>query len=241
MWTDVRAAFLFLTILPLGASEGRQPGWSMAWYPLVGGCLGGVLALIALLAPGAPGVTAFLVLLAWVVLTGGLHLDGFGDSCDGLFATVEPARRLEIMRDPRSGSWAVVGLGMLLLGKWVTIQTVAPALLVLPPIIGRWVMVLAAYHFSYARASGLGRYYRDGLGKQQLLGASLLALLGTTLAARALGPVLLVFGVGLLSAWGGGRWAARRLGGLTGDVYGALCELSELLCLGGLGGLWPNG
>ncbi len=241
MWADLRAAFSFLTILPLGYAEDRKPGWSFTWYPLVGLVIGLLLALIAHLSPFAAGTTAFLVLLAWVVITGGLHLDGFGDSCDGLLATVEPARRLEIMKDPRAGSWAVVGLILLLLGKWSVISGLSPLLLVLPPMVGRWGMVIAVYSFPYARASGLGGYFRNGLGRQQVILATAIALLAAAASAREVGPLLIAFMIGGVTVFAVGRWAAKRLGGgITGDVYGALCELIELGSLLGLS-LWANG
>jgi adenosylcobinamide-GDP ribazoletransferase len=232
MWADLRAAFSFLTILPLGYAEDRKPGWSFTWYPLVGLVIGLLLALIAHLSPFADDTTAFLALLAWVVITGGLHLDGFGDSCDGLLATVEPARRLEIMKDPRAGSWAVVGLILLLLGKWSIISGLSPLLLVLPPVVGRWGMVIAAYSFPYARASGLGGYFRNGLGRPQVILATAIALLAAAASAREVGPLLIAFIIGGVTVFAVGRWAAKRLGGgITGDVYGALCELIELGCL----------
>jgi adenosylcobinamide-GDP ribazoletransferase len=241
MWNDVRAAFSFLTILPLGYAQGRKPGWSFAWYPLVGLVIGGALALIAVLSPFNLSITALLILLAWVILTGGLHVDGFGDACDGLLATVEPERRLAIMKDPRAGTWAVVGLILLLLGKWTTLTTVSPALLIAPPVAGRWAMVCAAYAYPYARRSGLGAYFRDGLGRGQVAVASAIALATIALTVRDPLLILIVVGAAALTAALFGRWAAQRLGGgLTGDVYGALCELTELLCLLGLSA-WVNG
>lgn len=241
MWADVRAAFSFLTILPLGYGEGRKPGWSFAAYPLVGLCIGAILAAIAALSPFDAPITAFVVLAVWVIVTGGLHLDGFGDSCDGLLATVTPARRLEIMKDPRAGSWAVVGLILLLLGKWTAIQNVSPLMVLIPPVIGRWGMVLAVYAFPYARSSGLGGYFRDGLGPVQVGIASAWALTLTLIAAWWIdGAVLLTIPVMLGVVFIGGWWASSRLGGgLTGDVYGALCELTELICLIGLG-VWTS-
>jgi adenosylcobinamide-GDP ribazoletransferase len=144
------------------------------------------------------------------------------------------------MRDPRCGAWAITGLVLLLLGKWTALGTLPPAALLLPPVIGRWVMVLAAYSFPYVGQSGLGDYVRRGLSRRQVLVASLLTIVIVSLAARELPPLLIVFALGLLTTLIGGRWAARRLdGGLNGDVYGALCELSELLCLLGLS-LWVN-
>lgn len=240
MWADIRAAFSFLTIVPLGYADKRKPGWSFAWYPLVGLVIGLILAFSAEFSPFADGTTAFLVLLVWVVITGGLHLDGFGDSCDGLLATVEPTRRLEIMKDPRTGSWAVIGLSLLLLGKWTTISEIPPLMLVVPPIVGRWVMVMAVYHFPYARSSGLGDYFRDGLGLWQIAIATVSAGVMCLAIFGDLAPVLIVFGSGAIIIFAVGNWAARRLGGgITGDFYGALCEITELGCLLGLS-LWAS-
>src|SRR5262245_48220028 len=113
MFNGLFAAFTFLTTLPLGglvrSAEDAQPGKMFSFFPLVGLALGGILTVVASIAFLPKDLTAFLVLVAWVALTGGLHLDGLADSCDGLFATVTPERRLEIMRDPRAGSWAVIG------------------------------------------------------------------------------------------------------------------------------------
>jgi adenosylcobinamide-GDP ribazoletransferase len=242
MWADVRAAFSFLTILPLGYGEARKPGWSFAAYPLVGLSIGAILAITAALLPYNAPITAFVVVAAWVIVTGGLHLDGLGDSCDGLLATVTPARRLEIMKDPRAGMWAVVGLILLLLGKWTAIQSVPPLVLLIPPILGRCGMVLAVYSFPYARAGGLGGYFRDGLSRVQVGIAALCALALVLVAAVWIDrAVLVTMPVMLAVVYVGGRWAAARLGGgLTGDVYGALCEVTELLCLLGLS-LWASG
>jgi adenosylcobinamide-GDP ribazoletransferase len=233
MIADLRAALAFLTILPVGYPEGRKPGQAFAYFPLVGLLLGSLLWLCAAIPWPTPEVRAFVVLACWVVLTGGLHLDGFGDACDGLFATTTPARRLEIMQDPRTGSWAVVGLVVLLLGKWVLIKELPAAWLIGPPLAGRWALVLAAYGLPYARATGLGGYFREGLGEAQwavaaTLAVGLLVVAAGLIELRLLGLVL----IPPLTVVLVGRWAAGRLGGgLTGDVYGTLCEVTELFSL----------
>ena len=117
MFDDIRSAFSFLTILPFGFPKDRKVGWSFAWYPLVGLFIGGMLMGVAEVSPLTHQLTALLVLFTWIFITGGLHLDGFSDSCDGLLATVSPQKRLAIMKDPRTGSWAVIGLIVLLLTK----------------------------------------------------------------------------------------------------------------------------
>ena len=138
------------------------------------------------------------------------------------------------MKDSRVGTWAVIGLVFLLLGKWIAIRAVEPGLLILSPVLGRWSMVLTAYGFPYARSSGLGAYFREGLKRQQVILASVFAaatVLGYSVLAGNLRS-LLVLPLALLIAAGMGYWAMKRLGGgLTGDVYGAICELTELIVL----------
>jgi len=229
MLPDLVGAFAFLTILPVRASPANPPGRIFAYFPLVGLVIGALVSGVASITFLPHDLTAFLALAVWVTLTGGLHLDGFGDSCDSLLATTTPERRLDIMKDPRAGAYAVIGLTLLLLGKWVALREVTPLLLVLPPVMGRWAMVLAAYFFPYVRPSGTGAYFREGLEMAQALIATALVVLvavpfGWPTFGMALIPPLTVLVAG--------RWAASRLGGgLTGDVYGAICEFTELVCL----------
>jgi adenosylcobinamide-GDP ribazoletransferase len=238
MLNDIRAAFAFLTILPVGSLTARKPGYAFAWFPLVGLVIGAAWVTLANIVYPSPELRGFVLLAVSVIVTGGLHLDGFGDSCDGLLATTTSERRLEIMKDPRAGTWAVVGLLLLALGKWIALQTIKPELLILPPLLGRWLMVIAAYAFPYARAKGgLGSYFREGLGIAQVVVATL-----TMVLALVFQPLVMVLIAGSVATlvFAGTRWAAARLGGgLTGDVYGALCEFSELLCLIGL--VWIGG
>ncbi len=229
MLADLLGAFAFLTILPVRAVTANPPGRIFAYFPLVGLVIGVLVGLAAAITFLPHDVAAFVALATWAALTGGLHLDGFGDSCDGLLATTTPERRLDIMKDPRAGSYAVVGLALLLLGKWVALREVAPLLLILPPVMGRWAMVLSAYFYPYARSAGIGAYFREGFGRAQLLVATVFVLV---IALPFGWPSALIVLVAPLTVFVVGHWAAARLGGgLTGDVYGALCELTELVCL----------
>lgn len=231
MIDDIRCAFSFLTIVPSSANSSRDAGKSLAWFPLVGLFIGACLLAVSSIAPLDRDLTAALALIAWVVISGGLHLDGFADCCDSLLGHGKPDKRLAIMRDPRLGTWAVVGLVLLLLTKWLALRVLDPAMLLLPPLFGRWAMVLAAYHFPYARATGIGAVFRTGLGPRQLLVSS--AIVGIVVVHS---EAYVLWLLTLLIALAVGRWARARLGGgLTGDVYGAICELTELACLLGLG------
>ncbi|PJF30362.1 MAG: adenosylcobinamide-GDP ribazoletransferase [Candidatus Thermofonsia Clade 1 bacterium] len=235
MLSDFKRALRFLTILPVDideTEEARPMGYASAYFTLIGVLFGGIGALVMSLQLFDARTRAFLVLLVWSVLSGGLHLDGFADSCDGLLATTTPERRLEIMKDPRTGTRAVVGLVLLLLGKWLLLIGLPPLWIVLPPVLGRLAMVWLAAQYLSARPEGLGAAFRTGLGRDQVLVATLIGALclfavmlsdwRVMVSALSLPIVVLAFG----------RFAASRLGGgLTGDTYGAGCELTEWLCL----------
>jgi adenosylcobinamide-GDP ribazoletransferase len=182
-------------------------------------------------------VGAALLLATWVALTGALHLDGFLDCCDGLLAAKPPEKRLEILRDARVGAFAVVGAICLLLLKLAALSELATdhrmaALLVIPALT-RAAMVYAARAYPYARQdSGLGRLFRDELTWREVLAAAAVAVAAAGLALGVLGLALAlcVWLMTVVIAW----WVQHRIPGLTGDVYGAINELTEvgaLLCL----------
>jgi adenosylcobinamide-GDP ribazoletransferase len=247
------AALRFLTILPLpGTDRLSDADWgrATAWYPAVGLLLGALLAGLAwgLGRLWPDGLSAALLLAAWVLLTGGLHLDGWADCCDALLAAVPPARRLEILRDVHAGAFALAGTVLLLLVKYAALASLAGPIrwpgLLLVPVLGRWAMTGAVVLYPYARPGpGLGRKARTGSGRRQLAAATATALLVTALAAwLGLGwaaPVALAAAAAaaLLLA----QWIRGRIGGLTGDAYGAICEFAEVAGLLALAALAYRG
>ena len=199
MLADIRAAFSFLTILPLGDAPGRVRGPAFAWFPLVGLGIGALLTAIAHYSPFDRELNAFVILLVWALISGGLHLDGFGDSCDGLLAAVAPEERRRIMRDPRAGMWAVAGTALLLLGKWLAIRAAPADMLILAPALGRWAMVLAAYAFPAVSETGLAATFRAGLARRHVILAAVWVVILLThieLLALAIGSCLFALGCG---------------------------------------------
>ncbi len=235
---DLLRAVSLLTTLPVRPDwdDPAPLGRAMAWYPVVGLLLGVLLALANallwhLLPAGVAGglVRGVLVVVAWAGLTGGLHLDGWSDSCDALAAPVDRDKRLEILRDPRLGSFGAAGLVLLLLGKVAALVALGGARpVLLAPVLARWCLVLVAAGWPSARPGGMGDRFRQGLGAQQLRAASVVALLCAVLAGV---PGLLLIGVAWCVARGVARLAAARLGGLTGDIYGATVEAVETAVL----------
>lgn len=233
----VLAALRFLTALPLPEAEvdPKRLGRSAVYFPAVGVLLGLLLALedalLGLVWPPLLRSTAVVVTL--ILLTGGLHLDGLMDSCDGLFGRRDPEQRLAIMRDSRAGSFGVLGAVSIVLLKVAALATVGawlrPAGLVMAPVLGRAAMVLAIWRFPYARPQGLGRAFKDGVGGWQVAGA--LGLAAVTLAAAPLPVSLAACGAAAAVALLGGAFICTRIPGLTGDSYGAINEVAELAVL----------
>jgi adenosylcobinamide-GDP ribazoletransferase len=233
--TTLLVAFQFLTTFPAiirRAFTAQELGRAVGYFPVVGLTLGGVLyglgSGLRLIFP-LP-VVAIIILAAWLLLTRALHFDGFLDTCDGLFGGFAPERRLEIMRDSRVGAFGVAGGGMLLLAKYAAIISL-PHLsgLVLAPVLGRWTTSIAIFAFPYAREKGMGRDMKDNVRWLQVILATSVSVLVACLFAGWAG--LLAFALAGLVLWLGAGFILRRIPGLTGDSYGALCELVELVVL----------
>jgi adenosylcobinamide-GDP ribazoletransferase len=223
-------AVQFLTRVPVGRGNYNLSD-TIVWLPVVGVLLGGVLAALdaALRWLSAPSLlSASVLVVGLLLLTGALHADGLMDTCDAVFGHASPERRLEIMRDPRAGAFGVVGLVCVILLKVAALDAlppgVRPALLMLAPTLGRWSIVLLATLFPYGRTSGLGAPLKQAATPAALALASVVPLVGCVIV----GPLGALAGaVTVLSAYGIGRWLVTLLPGLTGDCYGAVCEVVE--------------
>ena len=232
--TGLLVAIQFLTRVPLPVridlATGAM-GSSMRWFPLVGAAIGGVVAAADLVLAPLVGleVRSVLLVVLLAAITGGLHLDGLMDSCDGLLAFTTPERRLEIMADSRVGSFAIVGLATSLLLKYAAIQAIPLALR--PPAfvamgaLSRWAMVYATVLWPAARIEGLGHAYKQRAGRAELLWATVLAIVAVV-PLHIVG--LAALAITLLIASVLARYAVAKIGGLTGDVYGAISEAVEI-------------
>ncbi len=232
----LRVAFNLLTILPVRAPGDWQPGDSgraAAWYPLVGLVIGLLVAAVWTLSSWVlpPLICAGLALAAWIVLTGGLHLDGLADCCDGLFHASNAERRLAIMKDPHLGAFGAMGLCLALLLKFAALASLSPERAVLTILLaaslGRWVILLAGTQ-PLARSGGMGADFSYGLSKSALAWGAILPL-GLTALLGLYG--LLAVAATLLAAMGLLRLARARIGGVTGDVFGLLVETAEIIIL----------
>ncbi len=231
-WASLQFLTIFPTPLRHEVAE-RTSGPSLPYFPLVGLILGAILlglyyGLILILPSSI--VTALLI-IALVVLTGAHHLDGFIDTCDGVFASKSKKERLAIMSDTKVGAFGIVGVVLLLLLKYVSLFSVSeilPALLLMPTL-SRWTMVSMIFIFPYAKSAGMGLPFKQGATWQRLTVTTVIALIVAVVLLKWWG--LLLMAVLWLIAFGIAGYFRYRLGGLTGDSYGAINEISEVIVL----------
>ena len=230
-------AFRFLTIIPWGHSreiDSDSVAAAGKYYPLVGMAIGGLLWVffygVNLIFP-APVSTGLLVTF-WVILTGALHLDGLADCLDGLYGGTNPEKRLNIMKDVHLGTMGIVGLIAILGIKYLALKEILSfsslwLWIILIPMLSRWTPIFLSFLFPYARPSGgLGQALVEGTGKKEFFWATLLAW-GPVLAIAkfyGLGLILIVLAWGLICGW----YFLKKLGGITGDVMGAVIESTEV-------------
>jgi adenosylcobinamide-GDP ribazoletransferase len=240
---------LFTTI-PAGVSgmlDDDVAARAILWLPAIGLLLGGIGACVVLAVGGlnatGPGrlLGAALAVTIIAVLTGGLHLDGLADTADGLGSRRPATGALEIMRRSDIGPMGVGALVLVLLIQVTAVAAIprlplAAAALVLAEVTGR-VSVVVATSSPAARPGGFGALVAGrttAVDRAVTAGALACAVVVAGLAAG--GPVLAGRGLGAVLAGLGAGWllqrtARRRLGGMTGDVFGAILQVSATTAL----------
>jgi adenosylcobinamide-GDP ribazoletransferase len=231
----LRIAFGLMTTLPLKLPEDWSQGDSgraAVWYPLVGLVIGALTWLTwqgaILLFPSL--VAGIITLVVWVALTGGLHLDGLADCCDGLFVSASAERRLEIMKDPHVGAFGAIGLILVLLLKGAALSALTPRTssgILLAASLARW-CILPAGLFPLARSGGMGADFSSGLQRSFIYMSGVLPIALAFLLQLQGIIALLVGAIAMLSVL---RLANSRIGGVTGDVFGMIVEVVETVVL----------
>ena len=227
----LRLATLFLTRVPVPAVEdfsAEELSRSSAWFPLVGLGLGMVVsAIIFVCAQRNAAVAAALGLLAWVWLTGALHLDGLADLSDALAASHrDPQKFFAVLADPHLGAFGVVSIVLMLILKVTGLAQVSVPALLAVPLIPAWARLgpLAWSRWLKPLKPGHGERFAWHLNIGWIVFWAAI-LLG---ASAVLAPILCVAPV-VIAAWGG--WLKWRLGGTTGDCLGAGVEITEVVLL----------
>lgn len=220
------AALAFLT--PLGGARAPTPG-AVPWFPvvglLVGFCVGGAWWGAASL--WSPPAAAALAVVADLVLTGMLHVDGLADSGDGLLPHLPRERRLAVMSEPAVGAFGATVVVATLLLRWSAFASMEADVWLVAGlwVLSRTLMAVVVVRVPYARVTGLATAFRGGAGTVPAVGGAVLAA-GLVLVAS--GPAGLAVLVAAAVAGGGVvALGVRRLGGFTGDVLGAAGVVAE--------------
>lgn len=225
----------YLTIVPVGGGDfGAPTGRAVVWFPAIGLLIGAILVVVDRVTAWAFPMllAALLTVTAWKLLTGGLHLDGLADCLDALGGH-DAAHRLTIMRDSRIGAFGAIGLILFLLMELAALAELAPAprwrALLVAPVVARAMPALLARRFPSARSDGHGARFQADVRRRSVavafVGAFVLAV--AVLGAAGIVAVAAAVLVGVAV----GRFMSARLGGVTGDVFGAAVELAELAVL----------
>lgn len=233
-------AVRFLTLFPLGNDDESEidPSLFLFSFPVVGLLIGLVLLFVLNLAVFffPISLASLVTVIAYVLLTRKLHLDGVSDFMDGFFGGKDKEDTLRIMKDPHAGSFGVIGLILVLYAFWGGVESLYEIkrfhletmwVLVAAPCVARWVLLYIATGAKPAQENGLGKWFL-GLQSQK------------TLWISAVLPVLLMIGVfrfwgilffGLILLYGSliRSWSNKKIGGITGDVLGFGLETSQIL------------
>lgn len=222
----------------------RSFGESVKFFPLVGAVLGIICAAIvgAINFLGLPIFTGAIGFSALIILTGGIHCDGLMDSADGLFSGREREKILQIMKDSRAGSFGVVAMILVATLEVSTLAELARlstwqlcAAIYSAPIIARLMMVVTIGIFPYARSEGMGKAFAEFTTRRTIFIAAVETILLLLPLSFAGGKFLICAAaaslVALIVTWRFATFATEKIGGVTGDIYGAITTLSEMFAL----------
>lgn len=241
---DLAVAVGFLTRLPLPAPAGLTPAAlsrAAVWFPvvglLVGGLMGGVRALGDL--AFAPLPATVLALIAAVLATGAFHEDGLADAADAIGAHVSRARRLEILHDSRVGTYGALALVLwMLLAVSLLAGLDAEHMLraaLAGHVLGRWSTLPLSLALPAAAPGGAGALVRASVSAAVV--ATVFAA-GVAIAAGGVVAGAVALGVACAATALGGLIAMRTLGGVSGDVFGAVNKLVEVGAYAALVAVW---
>lgn len=239
MIKELVIAIQFMTRIPLKINiemDEATFGRCSRYFTFIGAIIGALMTLTAYFANMIlqPFTTAVILFVGEILLTGGLHLDGFMDTCDGVFSGRKKERILEIMKDSRVGAMGVTGFFVLAIFKLALFMELLSSSVFYPiiftmPILGRWIMLLAITFYPYARNDGLGIIFRKQANKKSFIVISFISLIPficflpnimlVTVPLTALAAVIFLNGIN------------NTLEGQTGDTYGAINEIAEVIYL----------
>ncbi len=231
-------ALQFLTILRFKKQPDMDTanlGSSSLYFPLVGAFLGLVLIIIdKILSPVLPTALLSLVLVfILIILSGAMHIDGLADSCDALFSGKGKEQMLSIMHEVHKGTFGVLGIIAIVLSKAALLSLIPAHLMILSlllmTVLSRYSMSFAVAFFPYARSSGKAKVFFEQRSFKIFALSTIITLIILALIPRFINLIILFFVI--IFTFFVSLFVNRKIGGLTGDIIGALSELNELVVL----------
>jgi len=245
-------AFQFLTIIPLrdtGDVSEKEIGKTTAFFPVVGALQGITLVISsALFLKVFPvEVSNGLILFLMIIINGGLHLDGLADTFDAIASRKDKDKKLAIMKESAVGPFGVIAIVFAILLKYLFLNAVFNISLdtyylslFLMPIFSRWAMVTAIFHCKSARPDGLGRMFIEHTKMKEFTMATAITILFSVFLNlifhlpffifHLLTLLFILYVFSLIAV----RFSNNNFGGMTGDTFGAVSEISEILFLMGM-------
>lgn len=241
IWETIVVAFSIFSAIPMPQISWttRNMRYSLCAFPLVGAVIGGVCWLWTLLC-GALGLPAILrgagLTILPVLLTGGIHLDGYADTCDALASHGSVEKKQEILKDPHLGAFAAIRLGLFFtaaLALWTALPDFRGAAILCAFCLSRTLSALALTLFPLREGSGLARSFAEAADRRRVRNVLLVLTAALTLAMVACGGLVMALAAALvyLRFY---RMATRQFGGLSGDLSGWFLQTAELWMLAAL-------
>lgn len=230
-------ALQFLTIIPVKIKseiEGKDFSEALLYFPIVGLIIGLLLSLSSFCLFFLPAlVRAAAILIISVLITGGIHLDGFADTCDGFYGNKPVEKVLEIMGDSRIGAMGAIGIVSLLLLKFSVLaslqETYLWRTLIVMSVFSRWSQCFACNAARYARKEGKAKYFIEHSRKRDLFIGGIFTLSLSLLLMRSKGFIL--FFLSIIPVYLFIHCIKSKIGGMTGDTIGAVNEIAEVCVL----------
>ncbi len=226
-------AISFFTRIPIQLKDVTEDEFykSMILIPFVGVFIGVILFIASFFLSFLhfAELQAIFLMIIYIWLTGGLHLDGFSDTIDGLFSARDQQKMMEIMKDSRLGAFGAIGLILLILTNWIGFKIVLshyPSALLVIPVFGRTTAIMSTCFCHYAKGGGgLGRRFVEMTKPKHLIGYSVFLLIFATITLGLVG--LLVTGLSYIPALLLMVYLQKKIGGMTGDTIGMTIELNQ--------------
>lgn len=228
----------FMTRIPINKSfscEQENFRRGTVFMPVIGLLVGGiqwiVYKLCIMVLP--VNVSVAIILLLGIMLTGALHLDGLGDMSDGFFAFKGNDKIIEIMKDSRIGSYACATIVMDIILKYSLLCSIVPRfsfIIVAAPVIGRFSIVFIAFIGKTAKKTGTGNFFIGNIGKLQMF-LALVVTIAILLCGMNPKYVAIMIPAALIMALLINVFCNKKIGGLTGDLFGADNEMVEILTM----------